>query len=140
MNKSSTLANQQNTREIPFDGWIPFLAEFTLENRGAHARMEIVCADDELGYEIPVENRPFDGVAADTKDNERNVWIAFGSTAEDHMTHGIERATALRALAAGETTGAVLEIEAADGSRTILELTNPVTYALPSAETSKSPE
>jgi hypothetical protein len=134
MNTSSKLANQRDTREVLVDRWIPFLAEFTRENRGAHARLEIVGADAEVGYQVETENRPFDGVSADVKAGERTVWIAFGSTAEDHMTHGIQGATVIRMLPATERMGAVLEVEAADGTRTILELTNPDAYALPPVE------
>jgi hypothetical protein len=138
MSKSSTLANQRDTQEVSVDRWIPFLAEFTRENRGAHARLEIVGAEAEVGYQVETEDRPFDGVLADVKGGERAVWIAFGSTAEDHMTHGIQGATLIRMLPATETTGAVLEVEAADGTRTILGLTKPDAYALPPAEPRKS--
>jgi hypothetical protein len=134
MSTSSKLANQRDTREVLVDRWIPFLAEFTRENRGAHARLEIVGADAEVGYQVETENRPFDGVSADVKAGERTVWIAFGSTAEDHMTHGIQGATVIRMLPATERMGAVLEVEAADGTRTILGLTNPDAYALPPVE------
>ena len=138
MSKSSTLANQRDTQEILVGRWIPFLAEFTRENRGAHARLEIVSADADVGYQVETEDRPFDGVSADVKDGERIVWIAFGSTAENHMTHGIHRATVIRMLPETETTGAVLEVEAADGTRTILTLTKPDAYALPRPEPGKS--
>jgi hypothetical protein len=122
------------TLEIPLDRWIPFLAEFTRENRGAHARLEIVGADTEVGYQVETEDRPFDGVSADVKDRERTVWIAFASTAEDHITHGIQNATAIRMLPPTEKRGAVLEVEAADGTKNILDLTRPEAYALPPAE------
>jgi hypothetical protein len=52
--------------EIEPDRWIPFLAEFTRENRGAHARLEVLAVDQ--GYQVETENRPFDGVSADAKD------------------------------------------------------------------------
>jgi hypothetical protein len=131
MSKSSTLANRRNAEQIPPDRWIPFLAQFTKENRGAHARLEIIGPDVETGYQVETADRPFDGVSSDTKDREREVWIAFGSTADDHLTHGVPCTTAIRVLPADETTGAVLEVEAADGTKTVLELTRPEDYALP---------
>ena len=134
MTKSSTLSNQLNTQEITRDRWIPFLAEFTRENRGAHAVLEVVGTDTEIGYQVETEDRPFDGVSADIKDRERTVWIAFGSTADDHLTHGVHGATVIRTLPATDKRGPVLEIEAADGTRTILDLTKPDAYALPPAE------
>jgi hypothetical protein len=127
----TTLANQLNAEEIHPDQWIPFLAQFTKENRGAHARLEIVGPDTEVGYQVETEDRPFDGISSDTKDREREVWIAFGSTPEDHLTHGIPQATIIRVLPASEATGAVLEVESADGTRNIVYLTGPESYALP---------
>ena len=76
MSKSSTSTNQRNVREIHADQWIPFLAESTRENRGAHARLEIVGPDTEVGYRVETEDRPFDGASADIKDRERTVWLS----------------------------------------------------------------
>jgi Family of unknown function (DUF5335) len=128
---SGTIANETNTKEIPRDEWIPFLAAFTRENRGAHARLEIVGRDTDVGYQVQTENRPFDGAAADVKDRERTVWIAFGSTPDDHITHAVTRAAAIRVLPPSENRGAVLEVEADDGAKSILELSNPEEYELP---------
>jgi hypothetical protein len=134
MSKSSSSINQRNAQEIHADRWIPFLAEFTRENRGAHARLEVVAPDVEVGYQVETEDRPFDGVSADIKDRERTIWIAFGSRPEDHLTHGVERAMVIRTLPKDENGGVVLEVEAVDGTNTILELTSPAAYALPPAE------
>jgi hypothetical protein len=76
-------------------------------------------------YQVETENHPFDGVSADPKDGEHAVWIAFGSTTADQFAHGINRVTAIRMLPAGGDTGVVLAVDAADGSRTILELATP---------------
>jgi hypothetical protein len=134
MSKSSTLSPQRTSQEIPTDRWIPFLAEFTRENRGAHARLEIVGSDTDIGYGVETEDRPFEGVSADIRNGERTVWVAFGSKTENHMTHGIRRATAIRVLPPAESTGAVLEIEGSDGTKTILELSHPEQFALAPAD------
>jgi hypothetical protein len=130
------MPNRQITRDIRPDEWIPFLAEFTRENRGAHARLEIVGADADVGYQVETENRTFDGISVDDKNGERAVWIAFGSSAADHLTHGADRATAIRTLSASGISGAILEVETADGVKTILILSNPGAYALPAAGSS----
>jgi hypothetical protein len=129
MTNNRTLVNQPNTQEIPRDLWNPFLTEFTRENRGAHARLEVLGSD--TSYLVMTEDRPFDGVAADVKDGERIVWISFGRTAKDHLTHGVHSAALIRALLQSETAGAILEIEADDGNRTLLELSKPENYELP---------
>jgi hypothetical protein len=131
MSKASTIANQKETREIPRNEWIPFMAQFTRENRGSHARLEVVGPDTETGDEVRTENRPFDGVSADLRDRERTVWIAFSSKGGDQMTHGVHGAKAVRVLRPHGAAGPVLEIETDDGGRTILELTPAESYALP---------
>ena len=123
---------QGTTLEVTPDRWIPVLAEFTRENRGAHGDLEIL--GGEIGRSVATEDRPFDGISADVKDGERTVWIMFGSEPEDRLTHSVQNVTAIRVrLPVGES-GAAVEVDATDGSRTILKLSLPQEYALPPAE------
>jgi type V secretory pathway adhesin AidA len=121
----------QKTQNIAKEQWTTFLTEFTRENRGAHARLEVLGPD--VGYQVQTDDRPFDGVSADTKDAEDAVWIAFGSGLDDHFTHGIQNVTAIRVRPPVGESGAALEIVAGDGTTTLLELTPPGAYSLPSA-------
>ena len=134
MSAPQTPSGRSNALEIPRDRWIAFLAEFTRENRGAHARLEVLDPNTEMGHLVPTEDCPFDGVSVDLRDREDTVWLAFGATPENHLTHSIHKTSAIRALPPGGGRGAVLEIESADGSKMVLELTMPETYALPEAE------
>jgi hypothetical protein len=116
------------TQDIDQDRWSMFLAEFTRENRGAHARLEVMGPD--VGYQVQTEDRPFDGVSADTKDGECAVWISFGSTRQDHLTHGIQNVRAIRVRSPAGESGAAVEIIAQDGTTTLLELSRPEAYAI----------
>jgi hypothetical protein len=121
------------TREaIAFHQWIPFLATFTRENSGAHARLDVLGPD--VSYQVPTDNRPFDGISADVKDKEHAVWISFGALAADHVTHGVHDVVAIFYRPGSGQSGAALEIEAMDGTKTILMLTRPEAYALPASE------
>ncbi len=122
------------TETITRDQWNLFLAQFTRENRGTHGRLTIL--SDEGGYQVETEDRPFEGVAADVKDGENLVWITFGSTADDHLAHGIHGVTVIRALAAADGDGSVVEVESKDGTKTLLELSRPGAFALPPASQS----
>jgi hypothetical protein len=122
-------ASARKSPEIEVDRWLPFLEQFTRENRGAHARLEVF--GSEVGYQVATENRPFDGAWADVKDGERAIWMAFGSTPSDRQTHGIPDAAAMRFLPPGHESGAVLEVEGKDGTITLLELTRPDAFRLP---------
>ncbi len=128
----SSAVNETRTEQVARERWIPFLDEFTRENRGAHAKLQVLGVD--AARYVEVEDRPFDGVDADVKDGEDAVWIHFGSGPDDHLAHGIERVTAIRARTASGSVGAALEIESADSTRTLLELSLPADYALPPAE------
>jgi hypothetical protein len=129
MSKSTTVSRPGDALNIAKDQWIPFLAEFTRENRGAHARLDVL--GEGVGYQVETEDRPFDGVAADIKDQERSVWISFGSTPEDHLTHGVHAVIAIWVLPPTANAGPVLDVESEDGTRTVLELSKPEAYALP---------
>src|ERR1700739_3806992 len=89
-----SMVTRQETRDIPANEWIGFLANFTRENRGAHAVLEVL--GEAVGRQVATEDRPFDGISADAKDGENTVWIALGSDPDDHFTHGISGATGLR--------------------------------------------
>jgi hypothetical protein len=128
----ATLSQQAGVIEVQPEQWLPFLAQFTIENRGAHARLNVLGPD--VGYQVEIEDRPFDGIAADVKDHPPSVWITFASTPSDHLAHGVHDVTVIRVLPPTAAKGAVVEVEAKDGVRTILELTNPDEYALAPAD------
>jgi hypothetical protein len=125
------IRSQEAAQAISEEQWVPVLAQFTRENRGAHARLEVIGVD-EIGYAVETEDRPFDGVSADTKDRERAVWFAFGTT-PGHLTHGVQNVTAVRMLPPTGQSGAALEVVAKVGSRTVLTLTRPEEFELPPA-------
>lgn len=129
---NANAAAPRETIELEKNQWIAFLAEFTRQNRGAHARLEVL--DPDIGYQIEAEDRTFDGVSVDSKDGEKNLWITLGSTPADHHAHGIHNVTAIRVLPPTTSAGAVVEVEAQNGTKTLLELTRPEDYALPPAK------
>jgi hypothetical protein len=131
MDKATTVSQRGDTQKIAMDQWNPFLAAFTRENRGAHARLDVVGTD--VGYQVETEDRPFDGIAADIKDRERSVWISFGSTPDNHLTHGVHSVTAIWVTRPTDEAGPAVGIDAQDGTTTVLELSKPEEYALPPA-------
>ena len=125
----STMHPSVGARKLEPHEWTAFLNDFTHENRGAHARLEVI--GGEVGYQVETEDRPFDGVSADLRDGERTVWITFRSTGAESMTHGVDDVSAIYSIPRTETTGAILEVEAGDGTRSLLTLSQPGAYALP---------
>ena len=135
MDKGKTITEPRRTLDIETDRWISFLGEFTRENRGAHARLEVIGPNTDIGYQVETEDRPFDGISADVKKKgETAVLITFESTPENHITHGVQNVTAIRLLSPAAGKGAVLEIEARDGTKTVLELSLPGEFELQGGE------
>ncbi len=124
-------SRQTNKDTVEPGQWAAFLAQFTRDYRGAHARLEVLGED--VGYQVMTDDRPFDGLAADVKDGERSVWVTFGSTKEEHVTHGVHNVTAIRKGPPPPDAAAVVEIEAADAVRTLLTVSHPEAFALPPA-------
>jgi hypothetical protein len=132
MGNAGTPTQKHETKEIPKSQWLTFLATFTQENRGAHALLKVLGPD--VGYQVETGDRPFAGVAADVRKADENaIWITLGDLPDNHMTHGVHNVKVIHALPIDGETGAVLEIEANDGTKTILELSRPDAYALPPA-------
>jgi Family of unknown function (DUF5335) len=130
--KTST-PTENKTELVTPEKWREFFTKITKEYRGAHAKVEVM--GGETGYNVMTEHRPFDGISADTKDGESSVWITFENTpSEPNVSHGVHHVTFVRVLSPGETTGAVVEIEANDKTRTLLSLSRPGDFELPPAQ------
>ena len=130
MGQPTTMRPAQGT-DVAREEWNAFMATFTRENRGAHGELEVLGLDG--GRYVPIENRPFDGIAADLKDGENTVWIMFGQDEKDRVAHGIHQVTAVRVRPPAGSSGAAIEVDSEDGTRTLLELSRPEAYELPPA-------
>src|SRR5258707_15631761 len=93
MPEPTSKTSSDNTFEIKEELWTGFLAEFTRENSGAHAVLEVLSPED--GRLVEEDNHPFEGISADVKDGESEIWITFGSIPTDHHAHGVQKVTEL---------------------------------------------
>jgi len=128
--KTSAVGDPTTAFEIEEDQWVAFLAEFTRENRGVHARLEVLTPED--GHQVETENLPFDHVLPDVEGGEHHVWITFGPETEDHLTCGIQNVRDIWVRLPSSETGTVLELVANDGTKTVLQL-SPLGRCLPDA-------
>lgn len=130
MGQPTTMPAAQGN-DIRREEWNEFLADFTRANRGAHAELEVLGLGG--GRYVPTEDRPFDGMAADLKGGENIVWMYFGQDPDDRLTHSIQQATAIRVRFPEGGSGYAVEVDAQDGTRTLLELSLPQAFELPPA-------
>ena len=106
------------TVEVPRREWARRLNEFTAIHEGWLISLEVLGAD--LGAQPEVENLPLLGVSADRADHDGAVAVSVGRTPNEHFTHLIHAVTRIWIERTDEGADAALQIESADGTRTIL--------------------
>ena len=105
--------------EIRRDEWRAYLDGFSERNVGRTAHVEVIGSD--LGAQEAAEMMPLEGVTFEDKGSlAPSVEIMLGATAERHLTHTV---TGVRHIVPKAGEGGredALEIEAADGTKTII--------------------
>jgi len=113
-----------NTEEIPRDEWIQFLDEFTREHQGWPVNVEVL--DEELGAQTQVRDAPLQGISADVRPaGNHNVSIIVGEEQNPSLTHIVPNTRHVRVARSEDGDDEALEIEAADGSRTLVRFQLP---------------
>jgi Family of unknown function (DUF5335) len=123
MSSKGTLPQQ----EVEQSQWNATFSAITREYRGSHAKLEVFGPG--VDYQVETAGRPFVGIAADIKDNERTVWVDFGE-----VRHGIHGAKVVRFVQHVGRMGPVIEVEGEDETKTLLTLGAPEEYELPPGE------
>ena len=107
---------------IKRDRWQDYLDEFSKRNRGRASRVEVLSED--LGAQEAAEMLPFEGISFESRGSAAPaVEIMLGGTgAADsrHLTHTITEARRIAPKLGADGREDALEIEARDGTRTIL--------------------
>jgi len=106
------------TREIFSHEWPTFFADYTREHRGRPVTIRVLGAD--IGAQEEARMLPFVGISADWKDGENQIFVTVGDQSTDHLTHTIADPTRLRLQQAEGAAGETMEIEAANGDRTLI--------------------
>ncbi len=109
------------TRDIAQDEWATFFDTFSKEHQGLLATVHVISAD--LGAQEAAKDLPFVGISADQKGSDHNsITIFLGTEADDHIEHRVVSPTRTWLKSTGEPATDVIEVEAVDGSKTIIEL------------------
>jgi uncharacterized protein DUF5335 len=105
------------TLEIPRDAWADRLSEFTAMHEGWLVSLDVL---GELGAQTVIDNLPLLGVSTDRIDHDPTVVISVARSASEHFTHMIEAARHIYIQRADDGADAALQVESADGAKTIL--------------------
>ena len=106
------------TVEIPREDWVRQLNEFTNIHEGWLVSLDILST--ELGAQPEIDNLPLLGVSADRIDHDGTIVVSVAGSASEHFTHIIENVARIYVERTDDGADAALEIESADGTRTIL--------------------
>ena len=108
--------------QIRTDDWQSYLNDFSRRNAGRTARLEVL--SENLGAQGEVEKLPLEGITLDKGSSlASSVEIMLGGRgAADmrHLTHTVPQVRSIVAKFGPDAREDALEIESADGDRTIL--------------------
>jgi len=109
------------SNEIRRDQWRTFFDEFSRRNRSRPTQVEVF---GEMGAQEAEHHLPLNGIVVDENGiSAPRVEILLGDGSPDaatHLTHVITRATAVVLKAGTDGRDEALEIEDADGAKTLL--------------------
>jgi hypothetical protein len=118
--------NTLATREIPRAQWAFFLDAFSRQHQGWTVTVEVL--DEAIGAQIQGDGIPLEAIMLDAAAAGDTISVMLGGTPERHVTHTIRAPSRVHLDQTGIDvgTGEVLEIESAEGSKTLIRFHHPV--------------
>jgi len=97
------------------------MEDFNRQHQGEIAAIQVIGED--IGAQYAAEALPFVGITSDDTGSEKGAFaILLGTEPNDHIEHRISDPTHLWVTSTRDRLKDTLEIEAADGTKTILQL------------------
>jgi Family of unknown function (DUF5335) len=106
-----------NTAEIPRDGWDTFFNRFSQDHEMQFVAVEVM--GREIGAQIEGRSLLLSGISAGDNKNE-SIALSFDSVDGEHLTHIVNKPTHVWVQRSADKTDEALEIEAADGTKTLV--------------------
>jgi len=110
----------QDTREIPRDAWDTFFSRFSDDHETQFVAVEVMGQD--IGAQVEGRTLLLSGVSRAAEDGE-SLALMFDSVNGEHLTHMVNNPTHVWVQRAPDNTDEALEIESADGTRTLVRFT-----------------
>lgn len=107
------------TREVPRQEWSSFFDGFSREHQDWPTTIELISSD--LGDQPEAEGEPLAGISLETKGSAAGaIEVMVGARRDDSLTHTIPSPTHVWIRDGVDDADEALEIEAADGTKTLL--------------------
>lgn len=110
--------------ELKKEDWGRFLDN--LGKRRHEWMTEVEVMNKELGDQTLSNGLPLNGITVEKIDDEMSIDISVGETTQHHQTHTIRNPIRVAFLAGDDTHGDVVDIEEADGTKTLIRLIEPM--------------
>ncbi len=111
------------TNEVHINQWKQFFDEESRDKLDWLTKVEVMNA--ETGAQILSENLPLGGLTFEDKNGQPQIEIIVGKNTEHHQTHNILAPTKVYFRRTDENSGGTIEIEEANGTKTLVYLTKP---------------
>ena len=113
--------------EIKKSEWKSFLVDLSQRRYEWKTTAEVLTPD--FGDELLCEGLPFSGITLEQAVDGDTLVISFGEYSDSHLTHCIGNPTRLAFLEAANG-GEVLDIEEADGTKTLVRFIEPMRMSI----------
>ena len=104
--------------QIPREVWTDRLNEFAKVHDGWLVSLDVL--GPAIGAQPEVDNLPLLGVSADRADHDDTITISVARSRTEHFTHVIHAVTRVDVEQTEEGADAALQIESADGTKTVM--------------------
>ena len=116
-------SNKARGEEIPRGEWLSFLDGFSRQHAGWLVSLEVAEGPGRSGVEA--EDLKLEGITPEHSEEHDRICIALGKAPDDHLTHFVSDPIRVVFLETRTGEQAGLQIEAADGSRTVVRFRGP---------------
>ena len=124
------------TNEVHINQWKQFFDTESREKLGWLTKIEVM--NTETGAQILSENLPLGGLTFEDKNGQPQIEIQVGNDTEHHQTHNILAPTKVYFRRRDENSGGTIEIEEANGVKTLVYLNAPAKNSNNKEETETS--
>lgn len=110
--------NQTQTREIPRTEWKDFFSRFSDQHDDEAVKVELI--GSEIGAQVEGQDLHLRGISPARNAQESDLALELDSVDGKHLTHMIPKPTHVWLQQAPDKTDEALEIESADGTKTLV--------------------
>ncbi len=121
------------TNEVHINQWKQFFDTESRDKLDWLTKVEVLNSD--TGAQILSENLPLEGLTYENKNGQPQIEIQVGKDTEHHQTHNILAPTKVYFRRRDEKSGGTIEIEEANGTKTLVYLTAPANASVKDEET-----